>query len=68
MALVLNSGINESNIQNIAISTGVNSFHASLREDVETKANFVRKDVFENHYKITSARRVKALIKKIEEL
>jgi len=51
------SGINESNIQRIAISTGVNSFHASLREDVS-----------ENNYKVTYARRVKALIKKILEL
>lgn len=50
------SGINESNIQRIAISTGVNSFHASLREDVP-----------ENNYKVTYARRVKALIKKMLE-
>jgi copper homeostasis protein len=51
------SGINELNIQKIALSTGVNSFHASLREDVS-----------ENNYKVTSAKRVKALIKKILEL
>jgi len=51
------SGINESNIQRIALSTGVNSFHASLREDVS-----------ENNYKVTYARRVKELIKKVEEL
>lgn len=51
------SGIDESNILKIASKTGVNSFHASLREDVETK-----------NFKITNASRVKALIKKIEEL
>jgi len=51
------SDINESNIQRIAISTGVNSFHASLREDVS-----------ETNYKVTYARRVKALIKKMLEL
>ena len=51
------SGINESNIQHIALSTGVNSFHASLREDMS-----------ENKYKVTRAKRVKALIKKMEEL
>ena len=62
------SGINESNIQNIALSTGVNSFHASLREDVETKTHYTRKDVSENRYKVTSASRVKALIKKMQEL
>ena len=62
------SGINESNIQNIALNTGVSSFHASLREDVNNKAYFIRKDVSDNNYKTTNARRVRALIKKIQEL
>jgi copper homeostasis protein len=51
------SGINELNIQRIALSTEVNSFHASLREDVS-----------ENNYKVTRTKRVNALIKKILEL
>lgn len=62
------SGINESNIQKIALYTGVNSFHASLRKDIEIKAYYTRDDVSENNYKITSERRVKSLIKKVEEL
>jgi len=62
------SGINESNIQKIASNTGVSSFHASLREDIESTEYFIRKDVSENKYKVTSARKVKELIKKVEEL
>ena len=62
------SGINESNIQTIALSTRINAFHASLREDIETKAYYFRKDVSENKYKVSSTRRIKELIKKIEEL
>ena len=57
LRIMVGSGINESNIQKISSSTGVNSFHASLREHVEIK-----------NFKISSAQRVKALIKKIEEL
>ena len=57
LRIMAGSGIDESNIQKIATSTGVNSFHASLREDAEIK-----------DFKISSAQRVKALIKKIEEL
>jgi copper homeostasis protein len=62
------SGINELNIQNIALSTGVKSFHASLREDIESKTNYTRQYVSENKYKATSASRVRKLIKKVEEL
>lgn len=62
------SGIDESNIQKIASGTGVNSFHASLRKDVESKDIFRREDVSGNKYKVTDARKVKELIKKVEEL
>lgn len=57
LRIMAGSGIDESNIQKIATNTGVSSFHASLREDAGTK-----------NFKITNAQRVKALIKKIEEL
>ena len=57
LRIMAGSGIDESNIQKIATNTGVNSFHASLREDAGTK-----------NFKITNAQRVKALIKKMEEL
>lgn len=57
LRIMAGSGINESNIQKIASRSGINSFHASLREDAGTK-----------NFKISSAQRVKALIKKMEEL
>jgi copper homeostasis protein len=57
LRIMAGSGVDESNIQKIAIRSGINTFHASLRENVEIK-----------NFKISSAQRVKALIKKIEEL
>lgn len=69
------SGIDEANIQLIAMETNAKAFHASLRNEIQSKTithpevRFMGSNqLAENKHKMTSSERVKAIIKKLEEL
>jgi copper homeostasis protein len=68
LVIMAGSGIDETNIQEIASRTGIISFHASVREDIPLKTDFGDKGIPFNDYQLTSAKRVKELIKLLEEL
>ncbi len=69
-------GIDERNISELAIKTGVKSFHASLREVYGQDPVFSRsevcfngtKDLPENQIKASSIERIKSVIKELEKI
>ena len=76
LKIMAGSGIDESNIAEIANITKIKAFHASLRVEVEnanihTKNNILfncTKDIPENTRKISSANRIQKLINNLEKL
>lgn len=74
--VMVGSGVNESNIQEIAKKTKAHSFHVTLREDVESQMEFRKEGIYmggisqisEYSNKITSVVRLKKLIDSICQL
>jgi copper homeostasis protein len=68
LKIMAGSGINESNIQDIATRAGISAFHATLREDVMAKSSAAGKEVDFNGYKVSSAGRIRKMVRILERL
>ncbi len=74
LKIMVGSGVDENNIEEIAHKTNAKAFHVSLRETYESEMIFRRESVYmgglkeipEFANKYTSAERVEALIKKLQ--
>lgn len=75
IGIMVGSGIDEANIEQIAIETNAKMFHATLREEIEPKVGlhpdvrFMSCDnIPENTFKVSDSNKIKRIIKKLEEL